>query len=328
MSTRSLSVMSPVVPVRPEDLAPVARQIAGSARLGRLWQGQGYGLDPVAAAAYLAGRGLGVPTGFGVVTTPRRHPHDAALAAHTVATLTGHPTVYGVGPGSSFVQRLLTGAAIDRPAQHVVDYLLGVKATLGQVDDADRAHPRWQHVVGPAATDPLRHLERPRVELGVGVLRAGMARVAGQVADAAITWLTPPAYLRSHIVPALTAGAQKAGRRRPRVVAIVPVALRRPGRDPVLLCRTSTAGHLALEHYADMARTSGVDLSDDAARTARSLVEHRVFLHGDADHVARDVDAYFAAGVDEVVLHVGSTADHHGPDSALSDVAELAELAA
>ncbi|WNO71813.1 LLM class flavin-dependent oxidoreductase [Streptomyces sp. AM8-1-1] len=35
----------------------------------------------------------------------------------------------------------------------------------------------------------------PPVELGLGVLRPGMARVAGAVAGCAITWLTPASYL-------------------------------------------------------------------------------------------------------------------------------------
>ncbi|MER6841096.1 LLM class flavin-dependent oxidoreductase [Streptomyces platensis] len=56
----------------------------------------------------------------------------------------------------------------------------------------------------------------PKVDIGLGVLRPGMARLAGHIADVAITWLTPAAYLRDTVIPALRAGAESAGRPVPR----------------------------------------------------------------------------------------------------------------
>ncbi|MET9340893.1 LLM class flavin-dependent oxidoreductase [Nonomuraea sp. NPDC003804] len=55
-------------------------------------------------------------------------------------------------------------------------------------------------------------------------LGPAMARVAGEPADVAITWLVPAAHLRDLIVPALREGAEAAGRPIPRLVSLVPVA--------------------------------------------------------------------------------------------------------
>ncbi|MBB6551248.1 hypothetical protein HD593_006043 [Nonomuraea rubra] len=42
------------------------------------------------------------------------------------------------------------------------------------------------------------------------MLRPGMARAAGTRADAAITWLTPPSYVRDVLAPALRPPALRA----------------------------------------------------------------------------------------------------------------------
>ncbi len=46
-----------------------------------------------------------------------------------------------------------------------------------------------------------------------------MLRVAGEVGDGAITWMTGPRTLAEHVVPTITKAAAEAGRPAPRVVA-------------------------------------------------------------------------------------------------------------
>ncbi|GGQ21429.1 hypothetical protein GCM10010279_31550 [Streptomyces mutabilis] len=160
------------------------------------------------------------------------------------------------------------------------------------------------------------------------MLRPRMAELAGELADVAITWLTPAAYLRDTVVPALRAGADKAGRAVPRVVVIVPVALTGTGREATELALASNAGHMQLPHYADMLGRSGidVDMKADPEASGKALVGGDAFLFGDADELRGKFEAFTAAGVDEIVLNVTGVAMTEGPAAALRELETLLRL--
>jgi alkanesulfonate monooxygenase SsuD/methylene tetrahydromethanopterin reductase-like flavin-dependent oxidoreductase (luciferase family) len=170
----------------------------------------------------------------------------------------------------------------------------------------------------------LQRGPRPPVELGLGVLRPAMARLAGEVADVAITWLTPARYVRDTVIPALRAGAEAAGRPVPRVVAIVPTALAHADRDPVELALTSNAGHMRLPHYVDMLGRSGIDVDmSDPQASGKALVAGGAFLYGDVDDVVAQVREFADAGVDEVALNLTGVTMRYGTKVALPELETL-----
>ena len=190
---------------------------------------------------------------------PFRHPLEAALQARSLAVTTGHPVVAGFGPGAAVLQKSVLGAPYASPLTAVREYLTIVGGLLaGQAVEHQgeyfscRINMGWQ--------------PGPPVELGLGVLRPAMARLAGELADVAITWLTPAGYLRDVIVPALREGARAAGRPVPRLAAIVPVALSAPDRDPADLVLAANSGHLSMPHYQDMLRRSGIEVDPGQPR--------------------------------------------------------------
>jgi alkanesulfonate monooxygenase SsuD/methylene tetrahydromethanopterin reductase-like flavin-dependent oxidoreductase (luciferase family) len=52
-----------------------------------------------------------------------------------------------------------------------------------------------------------------------------MLELAGTVTDGTVTWMTGPATLAEHTVPAITAAAERAGRPAPRIVTSLPVCV-------------------------------------------------------------------------------------------------------
>lgn len=319
----SMSVLVPFAPSRPEQILPYAAMVQWTAA-HRLWQGQTMVFDPHLGFAHAAAAGFRVPTGTGVTLMPFRHPVQAAMEARSVAAMTGHPTVAGVGAGARGLQSAVLGAPYDRPLDAVREYLTGMRAALagpaGRDEESDAAARYHRCGIG------LVDVPTAEVEIGLGVLRDGAARVAGAHADVAITWLTPPAYLREVVVPATEDGArgEGGGRARPRVAAIVPVALSGPGRDPVELALLANSGHLSLPHYVAMLRRAGIDTDpSDLPAGARALIDGGAFLHGTAAEVAVAVKEYWAAGVDEVVLNLTGVALQHGHAAALGDMEAL-----
>ncbi|MFO7253142.1 MAG: LLM class flavin-dependent oxidoreductase [Actinomycetes bacterium] len=309
----TFSVLVPFMPQRPEQVLPLAALVRHSAAY-RLWQGQSLIVEPHQAFTYAAASGFRVPCGTGVTLMPFRHPLEAAMQARSVALATGQPMVAGFGPGGTALQGSMLGAPYASPLTAVREYVTIVRALLeGRPVELDgeyypaRLNMNWPQV--------------PQIELGLGVLRPGMARLAGEIADVAITWLTPPGYVRDVLAPALREGAERAGRTVPRVVAMVPVALDASGRDPVELVLTGNSGHLSLPHYQDMLRRSGIEVDpDEPAVTAKGVLASRAFVFGDLDGVRAAMAEYREAGVDEIVLNVTGVCLRLGLPTALTEL--------
>ncbi|MFB9903858.1 LLM class flavin-dependent oxidoreductase [Allokutzneria oryzae] len=302
------SVFYPVEVARPSAVAPFA-ELVQRGPLARLWLGQSTRLETHQVLAYLAGAGLTVPMGTAVTLLPLRHPYEAAVEARSLAALTGQPYVAGFGASWPLFVESLLGEPYASPKRATCEYLATVRTLLdGEI------HQRHGALV------PMEH---PPVEVGAGVLRPAMARAAGAVADVAITWMTPPEYLRDTLVPAL----REAGRN-PRVATVVHVATKQPGRDPRRLARLGAVGHLRLPHYAEMARLAGLDIDPaDPAGCAAALVDSGVFVSGTEEEIGERLAQYHAAGVDEIILNPCGVLAAEGAAAALADVTRIAECA-
>ncbi|MEV0393957.1 LLM class flavin-dependent oxidoreductase [Polymorphospora rubra] len=318
----AFSILVPTVPRRPEQILPFAALTAWTPA-ARLWQGQSLLVEPYQGFAHAAGAGFRVPVGLGVALMGLRNPYEAAGQARSLATVTGHPVVAGFGPGAPVFQRAVLGRPYPSPLTACREYLTAVRQLLG----GGVVEVAGEYVNMTAQLTPT---PAPPVELGLGVLRPGMARLAGEVADVAITWLTPAAYLRSSVVPALRAGAEAANRPMPRLTAIVPMALGRPDRTPVEIALASNAGHLQAPHYRDMLRRAGAGIGpDDSLEDAgKALVGCDGFLSGSPEQLAELVAEYADAGVDEIVINVTGVHALYGQQAALAELRTiLAEVA-
>ncbi|MDX2518776.1 LLM class flavin-dependent oxidoreductase [Streptomyces stelliscabiei] len=325
----SYSVLLPFLPRRPEQILPYAGLVHWS-NASRLWQGQSVMIEPHQGFVAAAGAGFRVPTGLGVTLMPLRHPYEAALQARSLAMATGQPVIAGFGPGGRPLQRSLLGEAYRSPLTAAREYLSIVRGLLA----GESVDIRGEYF---SCRAEMPRYPVPGVEIGLGVLRPGMARLAGEVADVAVTWLTPAHYLRDTVLPAMREGAANApdakggaGRTPPRLTAIVPLALARPDREPAELALASNAAHLQGAHYIDMLRRSGTDVAgDDPAANAKALVDGGAFLSGDPDELVAKLGAFDAAGVDEVVLNLTGVCNLYGPQAALDETKRiLAALAA
>ncbi|MGW1794118.1 LLM class flavin-dependent oxidoreductase [Streptomyces tubercidicus] len=311
---RDLSVLIPFIPRRPEQALPYAGLVTWTKAV-RLWQGQALVMEPHQTFTALAGSGFRTPVGLGVTLMPLRHPYEAAIQARSVALATGHPVLAAYGPGSTSLQNQLLGSPYKKPLTVAREYITAVRGFLdGGIVEADGEHYTFQAQLAPAAA--------PRVDVGLGVLRPGMARLAGEVADAAVTWLTPPAYIRNHLVPAIREGMDKAGRTvMPKITAMVPVALGRdetPARDIAI---ASNAAHMQAPHYRDMLNRAGVDVSgSDLAAIADGVVASHAFVSGQPQQVLEQIAAYYEAGVDEVVLNTTGVHKTFGGNAAMDDL--------
>ncbi|GLY50322.1 LLM class flavin-dependent oxidoreductase [Lentzea sp. NBRC 102530] len=297
------SVHVPFMPTRPDQIGPVASLVRRADT--RLWLGQALAVEPHQVFAYAAGLGHRIPVGTSVTLMPLRHPYEAALQARSLAVLTGRPVVAGYGPGPADFQQA-TGGRYRSPLTATREYLTTVRALL----DGDAVRLDGEYFKLDGALLPLPH---ERVEVGVGVLRPAMARLAGEVADVAITWLCPPSYIRDVLKPELGS--------RTRVVSVVHVAQRKPGRDLDRVAFSVCRRHLQAPHYVSMLNQAGVTVDPaDPEAGARRLVEEGLFLTGTLTEIVAGLREYHAAGVDEVVLNLSGVGAVHGDAVAVREL--------
>ena len=311
------SFLVPFVSARMRAVLPFAA-LAASMPGTRVWQGQGLTVEGHQMFAAVAAAGYRVPVGLGVSLMPMRHPFLAAVEARSMALVTGQPVVAGFGPGGRSLQQALLGRPYASPLAASREYLTVVRRLLTglPVDHAGE----YFRMRGQLPTWPA-----PGIQLGLGVLRRGMAELAGELADVAVTWLTPPQYVRDVLRPAVDAAADRAGRPGGcRVTVMAPVALARLHRDPVALTLASNAGHLRAPHYQAMLRAAGVPVTGtDLATDAKEVLRGSAFGYGDLDELDALVAEYAAAGVDELCLNLVGVAATHGPQAALHDLTTL-----
>jgi 5,10-methylenetetrahydromethanopterin reductase len=316
-SPMKTSIFLPEAPSNPTTLIPYARLALDYGGL-TLWQGETAGTDMLQAFSFLAGRGYSTPVGLGVSLMPTSHPFTAALRVQTLAAATGRPVVAAFGPGSLSLQQRLMGVAYPRPLQAASEFI-GIVSDLLHDGTTDRVGATYSYRGGLPVGD------HAPIEIGLGVLRPGMAYLAGQVADVAVTWLTPASYIRSHLMPQLARGSELLGRPVPRVVSIVPVAVAQQGWDSLDAVVAGCSAHMQLRHYAAMLDMAGIHVAanQDVRRSAASLVDGGAFLCGTADVIKRNLQAFRDVGVNEVVLNVAGVYMSQGHQAALSNLNAL-----
>lgn len=304
----SVSVMMPRPTAKLSDIIPWAELVARRRfdRPGGLWSGTAGSADPYAAFAYAAGSGFALTYGMAVALLPAAHPEEVAIRAATLAAGTGAGFRLGLGPGPVPYQQRLLGQPYPRPVSASVDYLSAVRSKLVAMQTGG-------------------------VQLGLGVLRPPMARAAGRVADFAVTWMCPPEQLRAQVVPAVREGEAvrpKDIARACRVVAMVPVALRRPGVNRAEALAAACGTHLSAPHYRAAIREAGIELGSPPLTTDREVeaLADADLVVTELDDAHRVIERYRAAGVDEIVLNPLGSVKLYGETGALEDTRALLDL--
>ncbi len=191
---------------------------AASAGFATVWTPQIFGLDALTCIA-LAGREVpGIEFGTAVIPTYPRHPAVLAQEALTTQQATGGRLTLGIGLSHQVVIEGMYGLSFDRPAVHMREYLSILLPLL---------HGESVKVKGDSFTyrGNVQITDTPPPKLMIAALAPVMLKIAGALTDGTILWMTGPATVADHIIPAMEAGAKEANRPTPAAVVGLPVCL-------------------------------------------------------------------------------------------------------
>lgn len=305
-----------LAPAGPGSLLPPGTllELAEAAdRLGydSVWFPEGSGrelLSMLGAAAALAVR---VRLGSGIMPIHSRPPALAAMAAATLADLSGGRFILGLGVGHRRLVEAGYGRRYRRPVDAMREYVAIVRAALA-------GHTvRFPGRVFRVEAFRLEAAPQHAVPIYLAALGERMLRLAGEIADGVIlNWATPASIRRAAAV--VRDAAARAGRDPGdvRVVCYVRVAVTSRAPEAWGVVRRLLATYAAMPAYAQALGAAGFGAGvarigaawqaggpDAAARAVPEALLAQMAVVGSAADVREGLNAYHEAGADLVAVY-------------------------
>jgi F420-dependent oxidoreductase-like protein len=250
--------------------------------------------DPMTLYAAGAATTSQITFGTSIIPTYPRHPTTLATQALVIETLAPGRLRLGVGPSHRPTIEGSLGIPMGKPLSHLREYVGILRALLweGKVDvGGEYFSVTLAHQAG---TTP------PKTPIPISALSEGAFRLAGEIADGAISWVAPVPYLVSTGLPAIAEGAGTAGRPAPPLIAHVPVAVTTDRRAALDATARDFGGYGSLPFYARMFAAAGVPVSADNRTSPEAIDE--LAVSGSPDQIRARLDALVAEGIGELLI--------------------------
>jgi F420-dependent oxidoreductase-like protein len=260
-----------------------------------VWVTHGVGRDSFLLLQAYGAAAPKIGLGNGVVPIYPRHPVVMAQEALTLAELTRERFRLGIGVSHRAVMEAMLGLTLADPVEVMREYVAVLRGALGSGAQFEGRHFRVHWSLGL----PVRP---PAPPILLAALSPKMLELAGEVADGAVLWLTPPAYVRDVALPALERGRQRAGKTLEgfEVVCAVPAAVTHDRTPALAAFRAELVRYLQLPFYRAMLERAGLGdglrAFDGDGQTPVEVAE-TLGAVGDADAARALVQAYREAGV-------------------------------
>ncbi|MGW3662003.1 LLM class F420-dependent oxidoreductase [Streptomyces sp. NPDC005141] len=290
-----------------ESKVRLARE-AHEAGLRSAWFGQTFAYDSPSLAAIVGREVPGLHVGTAAIPVFGRHPLLVASQAQTAQAATGGRYHLGLALGTKQFTEAGFGIPYERPIARLREFLTALRQ-LVETGGADF------HGELLTATTPLPAAvpgAEPQVPLLVAAMGPQALRVSGELADGILPLLAGPRALAEHIVPAVTAAAEEAGRPAPRIVAFVPGVVTADVEGVRESATEALAFYERFPSYQRVIQLSGGTRAADLA------------VIGDEETVAAEVRRYREAGATEVVFtatDLGGAADRRRTWKLLGELA-------
>jgi probable F420-dependent oxidoreductase len=318
-----ISVVVASRPNRPPEQDLLTAVVADRLGYGEVWVGEGWVWDCFALATAIGLATDHVALTIGPVPVSLRDPAMIAVGVASVAALTHRTVGIALGASSTRFVEGMHGRARHRPGTALAESAQVVRRLLsGERTD-------FQGEVLSTRSYRLT-LDPPGGPLTIAAFGDRAVRTAAAHADRMVLDLVSPELVGEYRAK-LEAAAAAAGCPAPALSAWIPAAID-PDPDSYAELMDSLAGYLEVPGYGEMFTAAGFGEAVQAAGAGATRAEQlhalppdaasRIGLVGDVDTVGARLEAYAAAGLDEVVL-VPATAGDPGGERTLTALASF-----
>jgi probable F420-dependent oxidoreductase len=315
-----ISVVTAARPGRPPEEDLQVGVVADRLGYGEIWIGEGFVWDSFALATAIGRATERISLTVGPVPVAVRDPATIARGVASIAALTGRRVGVALGTSSVRVVERMHGRSRARPVTTLADSAGAVRALF----DAGQGHVDGQVV---SAHGYRLALPSPGGPLTIAAFGDRAIEVAAEHADRMVLDLVSP-ELAGAFRAKLEAAARRAGRPAPRLASWIPAAID-PGPEAHAQVMSSLAGYLTVAGYGEMFTAAGYGEAVERANAGADPegllppeAPARLGLVGDLGAVRTRLEAYAAAGLDEVVL-VPATEGDPGGERTLTAFAQL-----
>jgi alkanesulfonate monooxygenase SsuD/methylene tetrahydromethanopterin reductase-like flavin-dependent oxidoreductase (luciferase family) len=253
--------------------------------------------DPMTFYAAAAATTKRVKLGTSIIQIYPRHPAALVSQAQVIESLA--PGRLRLGVGTSHRPRMEKNLGItmgSKPLTYLREYVAVLRGLLW--DGSAEVHGEYLNVIEEY---PAGIVTPPRTEISVSALSPKSYHVAGEIADAAISWMAPIRYLVETGLSNLQSGATTAGRDAPPLIAHVPVAVTKDRTRALEIAGNELTYYGALPYYQRMFEAAGLPATDNN-RTPKEVIDS-IVVSGSPDEIRSRLAAILAEGIGEVLLH-------------------------
>ena len=268
--------------------------------------------DALTVFAAAAVRTTRIGLGTSIVPTYPIHPIKLVSQALALNGLAPGRFRLGVGPSHRPTIEGSFGLPMGKPLDHLREYVTILRDLLWEGRTAFAGDSYRVSAEIPAGIAP------PRLPILISALRSNAFRLAGEIADGAISWICPVDYLIGTALPALRAGAEAAGRPAPPLVGHVPVAVHTDRAAVRAAARVQFATYARLPFYRNMFADAGFPIGADNLLPDALL--DTLVVSGDVATVRARLAAIQDAGVDELLITQVAIQDAEAEEAELSAV--------
>ncbi|GHO57237.1 LLM class flavin-dependent oxidoreductase [Ktedonobacter robiniae] len=287
-----------VVPADPATLVERLVEIEG-AGVDHIWVGgPPWNPDLLTTLAAAAMRTTHLKLGTAIVQVFSRHPVLLAQQALSLNALAPDRLRLGLGTSSPEFAKSVYGVEMERPLSYLREYTQVLRSLLYQGE----AHYQGRYFT----TDASLHASA-QLPLLIATLGPGAFRLAGEVADGALSVMCPLPYLLNTALPAMRAGADAAGRSRPPVVAHVQVAFTKDRATALQIGRQAMSIYHTRPAYRNMFVAAG--FSQQEIDTVSDSFVESLLVFGDESKIRDRLQELLEAGIDELTLGLVPVSD-------------------
>jgi alkanesulfonate monooxygenase SsuD/methylene tetrahydromethanopterin reductase-like flavin-dependent oxidoreductase (luciferase family) len=159
------------------------------------------------------------------------------------------------------------------------------------------------------------HASIPRpvdVPVMASALQEGSYELCGEIADGAISWVSPAVYLRDTALPAMRRGSDQASRETPPLIAHVPVCISDNADATRAAVQQQLSNYPRLPYYQRMWAAAGYP--EAAEETWSDGMIEATVLTGDADTVGERMVAMLDMGISELLVTPVTAGDDPAAD--------------
>ena len=249
----------------------------------------GSGIDSITLFAAAAMRTQRILFGTAIVQTFPRHPVLMAQQAQVLAQIAPGRFRLGIGTGHRPNMEATFGADFRAPLSHLSEYIRILKAILhdGTVDFNGRFYKANVRIAAPVDVPVMASALQPK-----------SFELCGAEADGAISWVCPAEYLRDVALPAMKAGAERAGRPVPPLINGIPVCVHDNPEEVRAAVREQLV-HPRLPFYQRMFATAGLPEASNGV-WSDAMIDASV-LWGSESQVAENLHGLLSIGATEVL---------------------------